>query len=299
LNVQHSFGGTVATVGYVGELSRHQRIAYNLNLAPPSPVSYVTRRPYYSVLPNITNIYQLAAEGYTNYNGLLATLDRRLSRGITATANYTWSHGIGDFQSYSTGGTYVSAIPSQTSTLERGNTDLDIRQRFTMMLNYVLPFGSGLTGWKGIIGKDWHFNAIDVWETGSPFTVLNSSPLSNTGVSSDRPNQAGSAHLSNPSIAEWFNTSVFQPQTLGTIGSERRNPIYGPHFRHFDGAVAKDFKFGERYTLNARAEAFNLTNTPNFAQPGATVGTTTIGTISSTRATSTPRDLQFALRLTF
>jgi hypothetical protein len=230
---------------------------------------------------------------------LLATLEHRLSHGLTANLNYTWSHAIGDFQSYSNGGTYYSAVAAQTATLERGNSDLDIRHRIALMLNYEMPFGRSLEGWKGGLAKGWHFNAVNVWETGSPFTVLNSSPRSNTGVGSDRPNRVADVSVVDPTIAGWFNTAAFQAQTLGTIGTEGRNVLYGPHFRHFDCSVGKDFKVSERLTLHARGEAFNLTNTPNFNQPAATLGTATFGTISSTRPGSTPRDFQFALRMTF
>jgi len=176
---------------------------------------------------------------------------------------------------------------------------LDMRQRFTLMLGYQLPFGNNLQGWRGALGKGWEFNAIDVWETGFPFSVVNASPKSNTGVGSDRPNQFGNASLDNPSLSRWFDTSIFQVQTLGTIGSERRNGLYGPHFRHFDVSVFKDFRLSERAVLQARAESFNLTNTPNFSLPAASLGAGGFGTISSTRAGSTPRQLQFALRLTF
>jgi hypothetical protein len=299
LNVQHSFHDTVVTVGYVGELGRRLRIKPNINLAPPSTTPFATRRPFYSVLPSVTDIFETVSEGYNNYSGMVATVQRRMSHGLTLNANYTWSHAIGDFQSYSNGGTYVSAIPSQYATLERGNSDLDIRQRFSMMLNYALPFGGGLTGWKGAIGKGWQFNAIDVWQTGTPFTVSNSSPRSNTGVSSDRPDQIGDSHASDPNIQMWFNTAAFQAQALGTIGSERRNGLRGPGFRHFDASIAKDFHIHEPYVLQFRVESFNLTNTANFAQPSATLGTASFGTISSTRNGSTPRQFQFALRLTF
>jgi hypothetical protein len=167
------------------------------------------------------------------------------------------------------------------------------------MLNYALPLGSSLTGWEGAAGKGWHLNAIAVYETGSPFSVLNSTPQSNTGVSSDRPNVIGDPYLANPTIQEWFNPAAFAPQAIGTIGSEGRNILTGPPFRHLDCSIFKDFKIEERYTLQARFEAYNLTNTPNFANPAATLGTTSIGTITSTRSGSTPRDLQFALRFSF
>lgn len=302
LNLQHSFKGTVITVGYVGEFARALRIVPNINVAPPQPAplnSYVTKRPYYGVLPNVTGIYIVSSFGATNYNALLTTVEHRLSHGLTFIGSYTWGHSTGDFQSYSTGGTFNSAIPSQYGKLEWGNTDLDIRQRFSLMLNYALPFGNGLTGWENGAFKGWHLNAIAVYQTGSPFSVLNSTSMSNTGVSSDRPNVIGNPTLPNPTIQQWFNPAAFAPQAIGTIGSEGRNILFGPPFRHLDCSIFKDFKIEERYTLQARFEAYNITNTPNFALPAATLGTTTIGTITSTRGASTPRDLQFALRFSF
>ena len=302
LNLQHAFKGTVVSVGYVGSFVRALRIVPNINLALPQPPplnSYVTRRPYYNLLPNVTGIYMVSSFGATNYDAMLTTVEHRLSHGLTFIGSYTWGHSTGDYQSYSTGGTYNSAIPWQYGKLEWGNTDLDIRQRFSLMLNYALPFGSTLTGWKGAALKGWHFNAIAVYQTGSPFSVLNSAALSNTGVSSDRPNVVGNFNLPNPTINEWFNPAAFAPQAIGTIGSEGRNILTGPRFRHLDCSIFKDFRFQERYTVQTRFEAFNITNTPNFALPNATLGTTTIGTITSTRSGSTPRDLQFALRFSF
>jgi hypothetical protein len=286
----------------VGEFTRNLRIVPNINLAQPQPPplnSYATLRPYYNLLPSVTGIYIVSSFGATNYDGMLTTVEHRLSHGLSVTGSYTWSHATGDFQSYSTGGSFYSAIPSQYGKLEWGNTDLDVRHRFTLMLNYALPFGNSMTGWQGGLVKGWHFNAIAVYQTGSPFSVLNSSPLSNTGVASDRPNAIADPNISNPTITHWFNTAAFAPQAIGTIGSEGRNILTGPPFRHFDCSIFKDFKIREHYTLQARFEAYNLTNTPNFANPGATLGTSTFGVISSTRGASTPRDLQFAMRFSF
>ncbi|HZQ54590.1 MAG TPA: TonB-dependent receptor [Bryobacteraceae bacterium] len=302
LNLQHSFNGTVVTLGYVGEFARALRIVPNINVAPPQPAplnSYVTKRPFYPLLPNVTGIYMVSSFGATNYDAMLLTVEHRLSHGLTFIGSYTWGHSTGDYQSYSTGGSYYSAIPSQYGKLEWGNTDLDIRQRFSLMLNYALPFGSSLTGWKGGALKGWHFNAIAVYQTGAPFSVVNSTPQSNTGVSSDRPNVIGNPYLANPTIHEWFNPAAFAPQAIGTIGSEGRNILTGPPFRHLDCSIFKDFKVRERYTLQARFESYNITNTPNFALPSATLGSTTVGTITSTRSGSTPRELQFALRFSF
>ena len=307
LNVEQDLGDrTVLDLGYVGELGRQLRITPNIDLASPAPNQpgctvncFLTRMPFYSALPNIDYIYLIQTGGYQNYNSLQSTLRQRLAHGVTGIATYTWSHAIGDTVGFSQGGLYTSAVPSETATLERGNSDLDIRDRVSLLLNYALPFGASLKGVKGALGKGWQFNAIDVWETGTPFSVANASPLSNTGIGSDRPNQIADAALGNPSIHEWFNTAAFAPQAFGTIGSARRDSVYGPHFRHFDASLFKDFAVRERMTLEARAEAFNLTNTPNFDLPAATLGVPGFGTISSTRVGSTPRQLQFALKLIF
>lgn len=298
-NAEQAFGATVVTLGYVGEFGRRLRISPDLDLAPPSAASFVTRRPFYSKLPKVTSTPVIQSNGFQNYNGLQASVQRRLTKGLTANANYTWSHAIGDTVGFSQGGLYTSALPYQTATLERGNSDLDMRHRFTLMVNYQLPFGSAWKGWKGGLGKGWQLNAIDVWETGFPFSVVNSSPQSNTGIGSDRPNQIAPANLPDPTIHKWFNTAAFQAQPFGTIGSEARDAVYGPHFRHFDLSLFKEFQLRESLHLQARAEAYNLTNTPNFSQPNVTLGTPAFGTISSTRTGSTPRQLQFSLRLMF
>jgi hypothetical protein len=68
---------------------------------------------------------------------------------------------------------------------------------------------------------------------------------------------------------------------------------------NFDLALSKNFRINERVRLEFLAEAFNLTNTPAFNFPGATVGTATFGVISSTLPGTDARQIQFALKLNF
>jgi hypothetical protein len=305
LVIEQAIGDTVLSVGYVGELGRHLRLTPDLDLAPPNvagganPALIQAQRPYYAGLPAVTSLPHIISEGFSNYEALQATATRRLSRGLTGQTVYTYSHNISDTVGYSQGGLYTSVLPLKTAQLETGNSDFDLRHRFTLMLNYALPFGQSFTGYKRAVLGGWQLNAIDVWETGFPFSVVNSVAVSGTGGGNERPNQLHNPNNVDHSIARWFDTTAFQAQAFGTIGSEARDAVYGPHYRHFDASIFKDFALTERYKLQTRIESFNLTNTPNFSAPGATMGTSTYGVVTSTRTGSTPRQLQAALRLTF
>ncbi len=302
-NVQRDLGfSTILTVAYVGELGHGLRTSPDVNLAPLGNTggSFTpTKRPFFSQFPGVTDIYNIESNGYDSFHSLQTTLVKQAGHGLTVQANFTWAHALGDNVGFSAGGLFTSADPANTKTVEYGNSELDVRDRFAMMLNYRLPFGENLSGLKAVAGKGWQFNAIDVWETGQPFTIANSSTRTNTGVGTDRPNQLRTPHVATKSIARWFDTTAFVAQPLGTLGTTRRNSVYGPSYRHFDASLFKDFDLTERARLQFRAEAFNLSNTPNFGQPGATLGTSTFGVITALRTNALPRQFQFALRVSF
>jgi hypothetical protein len=299
LNIERQFGSYVVTAAYVGEWGHKLRTSPDRNLATPSSVSYVTRRPFYAQYPGVTSIYHLESNGFSNFNSFEGTVQKNAGHGIIMNANYTWAKALSDVQGYSQGGLYTSAVPSQMATLEYGPSELDVQNRFALMLNYHLPFGDKYNGVKAGFVKGWQLNAIDVWETGQPFSVTNASALTNTGVGSDRPNEVSNPELSKPTIAAWFNTLAFQSQTLGSVGTERRDMLFGPHYRHFDPSVFKTFGFQHGMNLQARIEVFNLTNTPNFSLPASSFPSATFGKITSTRTNSTPREVQGALRFSF
>jgi hypothetical protein len=160
----------------------------------------------------------------------------------------------------------------------------------------------------------WQVNTITVWQSGKPFSIVNggtgidgtytnrASPLYNGG--SDRPNQTGNAKGSK-TLAQWFNTAAFTPQTLGTVGTAQRNDLTGPRFRHIDLSLFKDFPVTERFVVQFRAEAFDITNTPNYyinnnGGNGSTqLGNAAFGTVAQVDPNYVPRELQFALKLKF
>jgi len=216
--------------------------------------------------------------------------------------------------------------------MDWGNSDLDVRHRIAAQIDYALPFAKESQGLVGAVAKGWQVNAIDSWQTGTAFTVVDSTGQAYPGDPTDRPNEIGNPSSGScvKSINCWYNIGAFAEQEFGTIGvlktdnvgvlngtvgpnAEHRNQLYGPHYRRFDFSIFKAWQLREKYTLQFRAETYNLSNTPNFGQPNNTIsawnsdGSANVAgaesqgtaTISNTRLGSNPRQIQFALKLSF
>jgi hypothetical protein len=300
VSAQREFLGSVATATYVGSLGRHiVQPVPDINAAPPNvSANPQALRPYAATVPNITSISQLRSEGVSSYNALQLAFERRFSAGISFDANYTLAHNLDDALSYTSGSTGgYGAVPSLISTLDYGNSDLDIRQRGSITLNYEVPFGKNLHGVAGVFGKGWQFNVLGAITSGQAYTITNSSDTSNTrpGQSNaDRPNLIGKPKLAHPTLQQYFDTSAFQAQAPGTIGAlpgsapgtigsyeEKRNQLHGPNYEHLDASLMKTFAFNERVGLDFRAESFNLTNTTNFGIPNASLGAAFFGQVTA------------------
>ena len=310
LTAERDFSGNVLSISYVGELGR--RVAYYVpddNAAPPN-TSYLitgfntnTLRPFYSTSPGVTSVPYFTSNGASSYNALQLALKRRFAKGLDASASYTYAHNLDDSEAISNdGGDGFATVPSQVSTLEYGNANLDIRERATGTFNYALPFGESYRGFKAVLAKGWQFNGLVVLNTGLPFSVTNSANRAGTrpGTSnSDRPNQVAPARLNHRTVLEWFNTSAFVGQAPGQIGNERRDQISGPGLQRVDLSLFKDFTLTERVHMEFRTETFNVMNTAQFPFPAASLGASGFGAISSTANAYNPRIIQFAARFKF
>jgi hypothetical protein len=82
-------------------------------------------------------------------------------------------------------------------------------------------------------------------------------------------------------------------------GNESSDSVYGPRARVLNASLLKDFSIVDRLRMQFRAEFFNLTNTPNFGQPGNGLTTGQFGFVSATAGNMNPRQMQFALKLHF
>jgi len=312
LILQKQFGENVITAGFVGSLGRRMnRMGSNINRPEPSPGA-PNPLPYAEELPAVNAINYLENGYNASYSSMQLSFQRRYSKGLTLNTNYTWSHGLSSAQSQTSA---LTGLLVGNREYDYGNADLDIRQRFALSLSYDLPFGKSLQGLAGALVSGWAVNSIAYWQTGRVFTVrdaaFNPAPINLPGVTADRPDVVpGQSYVvDNWTIDNFINLKAFKVQAKGTPGTESNNQLTGPPTRSLDLSIFKNFAIRESMSLQFRAEAYNLTNTANFSEPGTEfvavdangnpTGAGNFGKITSTRAGSIPRQIQFALKLLF
>ena len=152
-----------------------------------------------------------------------------------------------------------------------------------------------------------------------PFTVTTGNDVSNTGGNNDRPNQIGDWHVADPGASRWFNpctrlangalrncqagdTPAWEIPASGQFGNVGRNSLHGDGLKNFDFGLYRSLRITERQSLQLRAEAFNLTNHPNFYFPNQNASSSAFGTISRAAfqsQTGAQRQIQFALKYLF
>jgi hypothetical protein len=332
LQIEEQFGANVLTIGYVGNKADHLPQTIN-DINVPLPGNSITGgassvRPLAALLPNLSSVGWGVSEGISNYNALQVAFQRRFSKGLAFDGNYTWGKAMSNNVGFSEEGDQgaYNANPYDTH-IDYGVAENSIANRFALSLNYEFQYGKNWTGIKKQALAGWEVNSIAVWQSGKPLTIVNggglgtatlpsdvpvdegttvygnrATPINNGG--SDRPNIVASPKGSKK-LGQYFNVNAYAPQTLGTVGNEVRNSISGPHFRHIDLSLFKDFALTQRFVLQFRAEAFDFTNTPNYYIPQNNPGQLQLGSSNFGRADQnfdpnyTPRQLQFALKLTF
>jgi len=170
-------------------------------------------------------------------------------------------------------------------------------------VGYELPVGKGkklLSNSDAVVANvlgGWQVQGIVVLRSGRPYTPTISRDVANTGVGGQRPIRLGSGQLTNPTIAQWFDKTAFALPVNYTYGNSGGDILREGRFKNLDLSLFKQFQFNERTRLQFRAEAFNLTNSPSFAAPGTNIDTASGGVVTST--ISTPRNVQFGMKLTF
>jgi hypothetical protein len=223
-------------------------------------------------------------------------VQHRFANHFTLLSNFTWGHCTSDVDFTGELANQVYQNPLNRAG-EKGNCGFDRRINSVTSIAAISPgVGSGFTR---LLTSNWQLSPIFTAYTGQPFTVTdNGKDVSLSAQSQDRPNVVLPNQVipSTQTLKEWFNQAAFAVQPTGTFGNSGRFSIYGPGAWNLDASLNRVFKIRERFGLETRLEAFNLINHANWGTPGAAIGTSTFGQITSF---STPRILQVAMKLTF
>lgn len=297
--IQQMFGNNmIMTLNYVGSRSAHMPCCDEYNVAiTPGPGSPQSRAPFPYMIP----IHYEQSNGSSTYDALQAQLEKRMSAGLAYTINYTWSKTIDVACDGYFGVEGCFVRNPYNPAADRSVAGIDLPQMLTANATYHLPFGRGARFQTGnrttdaILGG-WEMNAIASMTSGNPFTVSFSGDAANTGNNFQGVNQVGNPRSSHPTIREWFNTAAYTAPTQYTYGNVPRNTQRSDWHRDLDLSVFRKFEI-EKASLELRAEAFNLTNTPVWGIPGSTLNSPTFGQVSSTA--STQREFQFAAKFYF
>jgi len=297
LQVSRQFGSNdVIEAGWVGSKGTHVDTSLqNFNQADPGPGPIQPRRPY----PQYARIRMIAPDTNTVYHSLQTRYEHRLSRGLSLTAAYTWSHLIDDAAETINMGGCGCQDPRNRGKAERASSVLDQRHRLVIGYVWQIPFGKDLKGAAGAVLGGWQLGGIVTFASGFPFNITQSGDSQNNDGLWERPDLTGqSVGVPNQTPDMWFNTAAFQRSILH-YGNSPRNPVTGPGTQTWDLSASKYFRmpWSESHQLLFRSEFFNTFNSPQFSNAGATLGSGTFGVITSTEVPN--RQIQFALKYLF
>jgi hypothetical protein len=242
--------------------------------------------------------------GTTNYNAFEAKVEQRMSHNLSLLFGYTHSKLIDDASSVfsstvlsSPNSSSLIAADTYRPYLERDSSNGDTPNVLTLSAVYALPKFAG-HGLATVALGGWTVNTVITLQSGMPVTVTQATNTNSfAGVALMRPNLVADPTLPQEqrTKARFFNTAAFATTPQFQFGSASRNPVRGPAYRDGDLSLIKHTMIGEKTDLEFRAELFDVTNTPGFAQPNGSFGTTAFGSITAT--VTDPRVAQFALRL--
>lgn len=247
--------------------------------------------------------------GNTIYHSLFAKVEKRFSRGLSFLGSYTYSRLIDDAGSVFDASILAGPVAnfpvadSYNRALERDVSTGDMTHVFVASFVWDLPFGAGRRfepdGLAGALLRGWQVAGVLTVQSGMPFPITQVTNFNSfAGFGTQRPNRVADPTLpgSERTTARWFNTDAFEVAPQFTLGNSSRNPVRGPGYRNLDLALIKRIPLGRRPTLEVRAEAFNLTNTPPLAQPNGVLGSPGFGSITSA---GDPRIIQLGVKVLF
>ena len=318
LAVEQQFTGRLSgRVAYVGSRSNHQYVPSDINPTYNQGPS-VGKRIYYSTntLQNYTQPVALTdSGGNAVYHSMQASLQNRMSDGLTLFFNYTWSKAIDNFPF---GASATAVVPGSGYSLpiyepnfkrlDYGPSDYDHRNVVSLSYVWLLPKFDGGNAFTRYLVNGWQTNGIFAFRSGDPLTVTGSG---NSGTNLGR--ERGVWNGQNPyggnacggvktACKSYLNTANFStnPSYLVNLplsyGNVVKGSFVGPQYADWDVSIMRYFPVHEALQFQFRAEYFNVLNHTNFGDPTASVTNGAFGRITSA---SDPRIGQLSLKMLF
>lgn len=309
--VERSLGrGFVFQAGYVGTRAIRQVAHVNINAAGPGGGN--AGRQLYAPSQRIANITQITPFNTAYYNSLQTQLTHRFSSSALFGAVYTLSRAV-NYADNSDSGLTFNYVPA----LGRNKAVAGFDRTHNMQIYGVYDLPLGRTKkylQEGVLGQvlgGWQVNGVLSSTSGRPFNVETAGTSLNAPGNTQTADQLVSdvRILGGHGIGEsYFDPNAFAPVTAVRFGNTGRNILRGPGFFNLDASLFRNFRLTERFTLQFRSEAFGVTNTPQFGQPGLTVTSAARNTDGSIRSlngyseitsATGERQFRFALKVLF
>jgi hypothetical protein len=307
LIVEHKLPGEfVTSIGYVGTASVNGFAFLDIN-ASQIPGSGNDGRPLFAKFGRTATTREWDGRTHSIYHSLQTAVNRRFTGGLLLKASYTYSHAI-DTADYSDW-TEFRWNALNVFDRNRATASFNIPHNFQIGAVYDLPFGAGRAfaqrGVAGAVLGGWQLNSIFAAYQGRPFTLTASDATLNMPGNLQTPDQIKAEVSKVGKVGDdgtWFDVSAFARPTGARFGTVGRNTMRGPGVVNLDLSLFRTFKLTERFDLQVRAESFNISNTPHFSNPTASINSSNFGKILSTQnsdAMGRSREFRFGLRLGF
>lgn len=256
---------------------------------------------------------------WANYNGLVATLQHRISNSFSVLTNYTWSKCL-NIQDAS--GDYAGTGAQNPFNLagDYGPCGSDYRNvfNFVVVADSHVHFGNSFT--RQVL-SNWEVSPLFHATSGAPFNVTSGTDISLTNTGNDRPNLVpgqriylhnkiqGGSSAATTATRGYLNLSAFcavsnstnpcpDPVAPGSYGTVSRNAFRTVPYYQFDAQISRIFPIHESLNTQLRLECFNVLNHPTFSSPGTSVTGSNFGYVTSTTGEG-PRVFQGSLKINF
>jgi hypothetical protein len=310
LGAERQLGENLALrVGYVGTFG--DDLFQTLDGNPRLPFSTQRQDPTRGVIRLRAN----TAESW--YHSIQTQLDKRFSRGLSASVHYTWSRfedTASEIFNPSAGEVAVAQDSFNPFDGERGRSTYDRPHRLSGNFVYELPWGLDREGAGKLLGG-WQISSFFTLQSGAPFTVLNGSDPTGALAGIDglvgnaiRPNLNTDLDLSNMTVNEILaagGASLFSPLCGNPgagcpgerVGDVPRNSLRADGVVNMDIGIVKNTRFANGQNIQLRFELFNAMNARNFGIPDGRINSANFLNERTTNGGN--RRVWVALRYTF